>query len=81
MFIACMHDCGEHQRDFWSVHVCMCAYVSYVYMCACASFSMNVLVWSARIVYTHLVISQRGSTEQMSWNVTFLMQTMFDEHN
>jgi hypothetical protein len=27
------------------------------------------------------VFSQRGSTEQMSWNVNTLMQTMFDEHN
>ena len=24
---------------------------------------------------------QRGSTEQMSWNMPFFMQTMFDEHN
>jgi len=31
------------------------------------------------IVYDRMyVIPQRGSTEQMSWNVTFLMQTMFE---
>ena len=26
-------------------------------------------------------VSQRGSTEQMSWNVSFLMQIMFEWHN
>jgi len=42
-------------------------------------FAWSITCWKPNI-YLY-IFNQRGSTEQMSWNMTFLMQTLFDEHN